>query len=474
MMVEQACAIDQQDVELRLVVKHTFFHVESVTQASHNPRGCTGHRIRERALSDTEIEYDYPATNPPWIGIQQVQKAGLLDGETESIGTTADGSCMESLTVGSASPVESPRGYKSEDEFSRGGHIDGIDSEMVETSSMATGQDHIADNLLQAPQDDSWCVLYSSPIEFIPIDVGSMGLPWVPACSGDFSLSCTGREPSYALPTNLDNSSAHPESCATLRDMAAAQLEAPARQAKGSAQQARSIGHQPQDLLGQVSPTVGSWELGLVPRTDISHDWNSLALTTPSLPHQALAAPISCKVAAAPPCIMGLDSNIRGGSDGVRTPQNSSERTTIMLRNLPNDYTREMLRELLDSEGFTDRYDFIYLPVDFRRLTGLGYAFVNLVSRECAENAMERFQGFKKWKGWSMKVCDVSWSCPLQGLAANIERYRNSSVMHPDVPDECKPVILALGTRCEFPPPTKRIRWPRMKLHASSGVSATR
>eukprot|EP00438_Fugacium_kawagutii_P034564 Skav216757 [mRNA] locus=scaffold3303:12117:15736:- [translate_table: standard] len=56
-----------------------------------------------------------------------------------------------------------------------------------------------------------------------------------------------------------------------------------------------------------------------------------------------------------------------------------NQRTTVMLRNLPNNYTRDMFLSLLDEEGLSGLYDFVYLPMDFRRDANLGYAFVNLV-----------------------------------------------------------------------------------------------
>merc|ERR1711988_1960162 len=37
-------------------------------------------------------------------------------------------------------------------------------------------------------------------------------------------------------------------------------------------------------------------------------------------------------------------------------------RTTVMLRNLPNSYSRSMLLELIHAEGFGGSYDFVYLP----------------------------------------------------------------------------------------------------------------
>jgi len=137
--------------------------------------------------------------------------------------------------------------------------------------------------------------------------------------------------------------------------------------------------------------------------------------------------------------------------------------TTLMLRNIPNNYSRDMLIDLLDREGFTSCYDFVYLPVDFHRLAGLGYAFVNFAKIEYAEQAKQHFQGFDRWAVTSHKVCDVKWGEPLQGLAAHLDRYRNSPVMHEDVPEQYKPVYLQNGARQPFPVPTKRIRPPRIK-----------
>lgn len=138
--------------------------------------------------------------------------------------------------------------------------------------------------------------------------------------------------------------------------------------------------------------------------------------------------------------------------------------TTLMLRNIPNDYSRAMILELLDSKGLAGKYDFVYVPIDFNRGAGLGYAFVNLISSSDAEFARSRLQGFKKWKVQSPKVCEVCWGEPLQGFEAHIERYRSSPVMHKDVPDEFKPAIFKAGMRVTFPPPTKRVRPPRFLL----------
>lgn len=136
--------------------------------------------------------------------------------------------------------------------------------------------------------------------------------------------------------------------------------------------------------------------------------------------------------------------------------------TTVMIRNVPNDYTRTMLIELLDAQGFHGKYDFVYLPVDFKKSSGLGYAFVNFPVQQDALRIRKQLRGFSNWALPSRKVCEVGWSNPVQGLAGNIARFRNSPVMHEQVPDEYKPAIFKNGKRTAFPAPTKRLRAPQM------------
>ena len=42
------------------------------------------------------------------------------------------------------------------------------------------------------------------------------------------------------------------------------------------------------------------------------------------------------------------------------------QKTTIFVRNLPVEFTRSILLALLDSEGFAHRYDFVYMPCNFK------------------------------------------------------------------------------------------------------------
>lgn len=163
---------------------------------------------------------------------------------------------------------------------------------------------------------------------------------------------------------------------------------------------------------------------------------------------------------AAPPAASADDDEDDDAVGGEVAPE---ARTTVMLRNLPNDYKREDLLELLDEESFEAKYDFVYLPVDFKRWAGLGYAFVNMISHDEAIRAIGKLNGYAKWKKMSHKVLELAWGEPLQGLQQHIARYRNSPVMHPDVPDVAKPIIFKDGQRITFPSATKRLRPPRVK-----------
>jgi len=141
----------------------------------------------------------------------------------------------------------------------------------------------------------------------------------------------------------------------------------------------------------------------------------------------------------------------------------STSDSTVILRNLPLETTRDSLLDLLDREGFSGGYDFLHLPMDFQTKAGLGYALLNLVSHKVALQVHQYFNGFRNWPYASDNVCEVAWNSPQQGLETHIERYRNSPLMHPSVPETYRPVVLVDGVRAQFPPPTHRIRPPRIR-----------
>lgn len=101
--------------------------------------------------------------------------------------------------------------------------------------------------------------------------------------------------------------------------------------------------------------------------------------------------------------------------------------TTVMLRNIPVKYTREMVLADLDVRGFHGTYDFFYLPIDFQTGNTVGYAFINFVNVAETLRFRSVYNGLQLSPD-SAKICEVS-DAKAQGKDKNVEQYRNSSVM---------------------------------------------
>ncbi|KAL3641322.1 hypothetical protein CASFOL_016290 [Castilleja foliolosa] len=81
-------------------------------------------------------------------------------------------------------------------------------------------------------------------------------------------------------------------------------------------------------------------------------------------------------------------------------------------------------------------YDFLYLPMDFRKKDNLGYAFVNFTTSVAAQKFKDILQGYK-WASFycqgrlftSKKVCVITWARiqGVTGVKALVERFKNSS-----------------------------------------------
>jgi hypothetical protein len=125
------------------------------------------------------------------------------------------------------------------------------------------------------------------------------------------------------------------------------------------------------------------------------------------------------------------------------------DRTTLVLRKLPKNCTRTSLLEMLDAAGFQGSYDFAYLPMDFKKGKVFGHAIVNFVANDCAEKANFHFAG----AGFLIEWCDSH-----QGLDDLIQRYRNSPIMHPSMPEITKPIIFCNGLVAPFPSPTEEVQ----------------
>lgn len=106
--------------------------------------------------------------------------------------------------------------------------------------------------------------------------------------------------------------------------------------------------------------------------------------------------------------------------------------TTVMLRNIPNKYTREMLVRVLNQD-YLGVYDFLYLPIDFKNKCNVGYGFINFRTTEACEHFIKQFHGVDVRQCLpginSKKVAEVT-PARMQGLNENVQRLRNSPVMN--------------------------------------------
>lgn len=111
------------------------------------------------------------------------------------------------------------------------------------------------------------------------------------------------------------------------------------------------------------------------------------------------------------------------------------EVTTLMIRNVPNRYTRDTLMRELDELGFAGAYDFVYLPVDSVTRCNVGYAFVNFEDPGEAARCQDTLQGyqFMWYRTWKRRVAHVSVA-HIQGLEKNLEHCNKTLVLSSAAP----------------------------------------
>ncbi|CAD7701861.1 unnamed protein product [Ostreobium quekettii] len=116
--------------------------------------------------------------------------------------------------------------------------------------------------------------------------------------------------------------------------------------------------------------------------------------------------------------------------DIERVNLGEDKRTTLMIKNIPNKYTQKMLLASVD-ETLKGKYDFFYLPIDFKNKCNVGYGFINMMTPKDIIPVFERFHN-KKWERFnSEKVCCITYA-RIQGKAALVNHFQNSSLMHED------------------------------------------
>lgn len=107
------------------------------------------------------------------------------------------------------------------------------------------------------------------------------------------------------------------------------------------------------------------------------------------------------------------------------------KRTTMMIKNIPNKFTRELLLSTID-QNFKGTYDLFILPTDGNRNKNFGYSFINFTNSYFIPYFYFMFND-KKWSSTnSKKICEITYS-KVQGKTNLISYYANKIIFYNNV-----------------------------------------
>ena len=164
--------------------------------------------------------------------------------------------------------------------------------------------------------------------------------------------------------------------------------------------------------------------------------------------------------------------------DPAKILQGIDVRTTVMLRNLPNNLDCHGLKALLDATSHGE-YDFFYLRIDFKNNCNVGYGFVNFTDPAYIVKFIKAYVGRPWVPGMSFnrrrgpRIAAVSYAT-VQGYDCLVEKFRNSAVMceFPDfrpklfVSHDTAPHPSMVGREKEFPGPNNASKAQRSRDNA--------
>ncbi|KAK9063653.1 hypothetical protein SSX86_017524 [Deinandra increscens subsp. villosa] len=126
--------------------------------------------------------------------------------------------------------------------------------------------------------------------------------------------------------------------------------------------------------------------------------------------------------------------NKRGGYK-QNLEMESETTTSVMIKNIPNLYSRELLIRILDNHckmenqkiddhiNGVSAYDYLYLPIDFTNGVNAGFAFVNFTNSKAAFKFRDAFDG-KFWEGSNSRKVARIFRARIQGKEALINNCR--------------------------------------------------
>jgi hypothetical protein len=105
-------------------------------------------------------------------------------------------------------------------------------------------------------------------------------------------------------------------------------------------------------------------------------------------------------------------------------------KTTVMIRNIPREYTQKALIAEVSRRGFAGTFDFFYLPMDFSKNANAGYAFANFIDVPSVTALRHEFDGrYLQLASTASKAVQVV-PATLQGYDANFAHFAHSAVLN--------------------------------------------
>jgi hypothetical protein len=138
--------------------------------------------------------------------------------------------------------------------------------------------------------------------------------------------------------------------------------------------------------------------------------------------------------------------------------------TTVMVRNIPNKWKQRRVLKVCEELGFAHSVDLLYMPLDFRTGTNLGYCFVNFLQEEIAV-AFRAVLDVTPIPTSKTGKLFATATARVHGFANNFRAFRSNVVMSKDLGADQLPLIIdpVHGVEIPFPTPTGSVRRTRKK-----------
>lgn len=140
-----------------------------------------------------------------------------------------------------------------------------------------------------------------------------------------------------------------------------------------------------------------------------------------------------------PSTVASGESVSNGDSDGEGDKE-IGKCTTLMIRGIPPKTVQRNLSKQVNQLGYTDEYDFLYMPIDCRTRANRGFAFINFETPEKAREFYEKCNG--------VIVPVICTDKPLEILPAHIQGFEtNATHFGAGATGKrmCKPLVLRKG-----------------------------